>query len=309
MNESLEKFIVWCNKLEQASGISYPLVFSNSIEQIKQNWGKNNADFDLNVNLVLVALNNHHHHDLLIEYTEVIFAEVERGSNVNLKLRLLVETGVAGDKLGRAGAAAAIYEKAESIIRQNIQSFDAETSRIAGSLFYNKAKLLLERDKAAAIANLLEAIDMFEKGGYQGGIARCLNMRAFLMPIEENKERIKLFLKAAELFEEENDINSQAMAYANVGMRLVEDNEFVQGVKYLQKALELNFLNNNPFYIGYTYLMFAEAYKQNCEFNQAKSFLELADAHLSKAKVFTYHKKIEDMRAQIILQLQTQRNN
>lgn len=309
MSNSIEKFNVWCKKLEQSTGISYPLVFGNSVEQIKQNWGKSNADFDLNVNLVLIALNTHNHHDLLIEFTETIFLEVEQGSDFKLQLRMLVNAGVASDMLGRSGAAAAMYEKAENIARKNIQNFDVETNRIAGSLFYNKAKLLLEKDKPTTITLLLEAIEFFKKGEYKGGIARCMNMQAYLMPIEENEERIKLYLKAAELFEEENDINSQAMAFANVGMRLVENNEFEHGLKYIQKALELNFQNSNPFYIGCTYLMLSEAYLINSNFTQAKSFVELADIEFSKAKVFAYEKKIAALREQINSHLLTSAKN
>ncbi len=297
MNSTYSKFEEWCIKLEKATGVSYLIVFKNPLEQIKENWNKNSYETDVFINTVLEDLNTQNQHELIVEFVEIIFPYLQSGNNTKLLLSMLVNAGVASDKIGRSGAAAAMYQKAETIVYNANMVFDIEASRIAGSLFYNKAKLLLERDRVAAVQSLFEAIDYFKAGGYKGGIARCMNMHAYTMPKERNYERIDLYLKAADLFEEENDINSQAMAFANVGERLIENGDAAHGIQYIQKALELNKQNHNPFYLGYTYMMLAEAYCAMKDWAKAKEFTTAAEADLHKANILVYAKRLDAIKS------------
>jgi len=119
------------------------------------------------------------------------------------------------------------------------------------------------------------------------------------MPKEENEARIALFLRAAKIFEEEKDINSHAMAYANVGERLIENGNTEHGLQYLQRALELNLQNKNPFYLGYNYMMLASASTKVGSWKMAKNYTDLAQLEFEKSKVLTYMEQLNQIKLAI----------
>jgi tetratricopeptide (TPR) repeat protein len=296
MNEWMQYYDSWCEKLKNAAGISFPLVFKWHTEQIRKNWACEAEEFSENVTFVVNTLNQHHHYDLLIEFSQIIFKLVEKTDRVKLQLHLLINAGIACDKLSKKEEANLYYDNAAAIVEKNLADFDDELSRITGSLFFNRAKLLMDTDRNAASALLSRAVDFFKKANFKGGVARSLTMEALLMPEEKTHEKIKLFLEAAQWFEQENDINNQAMSYANVGLRLIQNNQSKMGFQYLQKALHLNLAHHNLFYLGYNYLMMAEAMVLTDDFLMAKHYLEFAETNLRGANIYTYQHRIDELR-------------
>lgn len=292
----MNDFNLWCEALENKTPVSYPLIFKAPLQQINKTWNNWSEQTFSNIKLVLALLNAHNHPDFVVTFIDKIFPIAEKHGNPKLLLDMLVNAGVANDKLGEKELAAKAFLKAEKIVNNIEQLLDTETYNIVGSNYYNHAKLLIADDSIAAIQYLYKAIEYFEKGNFRGGIARCMNMQAYIMPKQENEARIALFLKAAKIFEEENDINSHAMAFANVGERLIEDGNSEHGVQYLKKALELNLQNRNPFYLGYNYMMLASASTKTGNWESAQSYVELARIEFEKSKILTYMKQLNQIK-------------
>lgn len=292
----MKDFDLWCEALENKTPVSYPLIFKTSLRQINETWNNWNEQTFTNIKLVLALLNAHNHHDLVVKFIDIVFPIAEKYSDTRLLLDLLVNAGVANDKLGEKTLALKAFLRAEKIVESIHHTFDKETYNVVGSMYYNHAKLLIADDSIAAIQHLYMAIEYFEKGSFRGGIARCMNMQAFIMPKEENEARIALFLRAAKIFEEEKDINSHAMAYANVGERLIENGNTEHGLQYLQRALELNLQNKNPFYLGYNYMMLASASTKVGSWKMAKNYADLAQLEFEKSKVLTYMEQLSQIK-------------
>lgn len=292
----MNDFNLWCEALEKKTPVSYPLIFKAPLQQINKTWNNWSEQTFSNIKLVLALLNTHNHPDFVVTFIDKIFPIAEKHGNTKLLLDMLVNAGVANDKLGEKELAAKAFLKAEKIVNSMEQLLDTETCNIVGSNYYNHAKLLIADDSIAAMQYLYKAIEYFENGNFRGGLARCINMQAYIMPKQENEARIALFLKAAKIFEEENDINSHAMAFANVGERLIEDGNSEHGVQYLKKALELNLQNRNPFYLGYNYMMLASASTKTGNWESAQSYVELARIEFEKSKILTYMKQLNQIK-------------
>lgn len=295
----MKDFDLWCEALENKTPVSYPLIFKTPLRQINETWNNWNEQTFTNIKSVLALLNAHNHHDLVVKFIDIVFPIAEKYSDTRLLLDLLVNAGVANDKLGEKTLAVKAFLRAEKIVESIHHTFDKETYNVVGSMYYNHAKLLIADDSIDAIQYLYMAIEYFEKGSFRGGIARCMNMQAFIMPKEENEARIALFLRAAKIFEEEKDINSHAMAYANVGERLIENGNTEHGLQYLQRALELNLQNKNPFYLGYNYMMLASASTKVGSWKMAKNYTDLAQLEFEKSKVLTYMEQLNQIKLAI----------
>jgi len=301
--DSFIKFEDWCKELTKEAGLSYPLVFNPHLQQIKDKWSAFDDEIADSINSVMVSLLQHNLTSQLIDFTELISNKMEDGELLLLRLKMYVNCGIAFNMQNRLDEAEKIYQQAMDLAQPKIANPKSDDYNILASIHYNYARLLVSKGIKDVGELLKSAIDFFTKGGYQPGLASALSLQAVLLPADVSFERIKLFLKAAEINKSEGLANDYAMRLANVGVEFINLKEFEKGFEYLNRALDINLENGSAHHLGMNYYMLAEALLKRGDAPNAKTYCDLAMKEFHKANIKAYDAEIAKLLDEINKQI------
>ncbi len=295
----IEKFDAWCKKLANEAGLSYPLIFKHHLRQIKNKWNAFDDEVAVNINEVMLALLNHNITNLLIEFVPLLESKMLTGKLISIRLRMFINCGIAFNMQHRLGDSEQMYLRALESVPCLRERNDTEANNLIGSIHYNYARLKVSCGENDVNQLLETAIDGFTKGDYKPGLASCYGLQAVLLPAEAYKERIELFLKAADLNKQTNQMNDYAMRIANVGVEFVNKGDYKKGLEYLNHALDINLQNCSAHHLAVNYLMLAEAVFKSGDVAKAKGFCEIAEKEFQKANIVAYNADVERLKNNI----------